>query len=258
VKRAFAACALLLCAVAAAGPASATLDAHKGVTARHTFNADVYPIFLKRCAHCHVARGVGPMSLVRYEDAFPWAESLRQELLNPGEAKDDFVRDAHGTLTASELDTVLDWAVGGTPEGDPAKKPLPVLLRNGWAGPAPDLVLQPPSLFALPSGTIEITHEFVLPGAVTRARVLRAIDVLPGTPAVVRDVVVSIRTPDGATNVVGRWTPRQIPAAVTVAPDTALPPGAEIIARIHYKKTWQYEGELVTDRTSLGIYFADR
>ena len=49
-------------------------EAHKGVTAKHTYNSDVYPIFASRCAHCHVGGGVGPMSLVSYEEAFPWAE----------------------------------------------------------------------------------------------------------------------------------------------------------------------------------------
>jgi hypothetical protein len=249
-----AACALLLLAVA-----TSTGEAHKGVTAKHTYNADVYPIFVTRCAHCHVAGGVGPMSLVSYEQAFPWAESLRAELLNLGEGEgNDWVRDAHNGLTANELDVVLDWAVGGTPEGDPAKRPAALPLKNGWAGASPDLVLQPPSLFAIPGETMEATHDFVLPVGLARERALRAFDVLPGTPSMVRDVVVSMRRPDGATNVIGRWTPRQIPAAIAVAPGTLLPPGADLIARVHYKKTWKYEGQALTDRSSLGLYFADK
>jgi cytochrome c553 len=110
VKKTVAARALLL---AVAGSSSLALfsaigEAHKGVTSKHTYNADVYPIFASRCAHCHVAGGVGPMSLVSYEEAFPWAESLREELLNTGEGGgDDYVRTAHSSLTASELDGVV-------------------------------------------------------------------------------------------------------------------------------------------------------
>ena len=229
------------------------------MTAKHTYNADVYPIFVNRCAHCHVAGGVGPMSLVTYEEAFPWAESLRQELLNAGEGDgDDYVRTGHDSLTASELDVVLDWAVGGTPEGDPAKAPPPLTLKTEWAGKPPDLVLRPMAPFTMSAGTMETTHDFVLRDGATRERAVSAIDLLPGTPSVVRDVVVSIRTPDGAAKVIGRWTPRQIPAAVAVAPGTTLPPGADLIARIHYKKTWKYEGQALTDQSSLGIYFADK
>ena len=138
--------------------------AHKGVTSKHTYNADVFPIFASRCGHCHVSGGVGPMSLVTYQDAFPWAESLRTELLNLGEVEaDDYIREAHSSLTASELDVVLDWAVGGTPEGDPAMAPATVSLKNDWAGKAPDLVLRPSAVFSIPSDTMETTHEFVLP-----------------------------------------------------------------------------------------------
>ena len=56
--------------------------AHKGITSKYTYNADVYPVFLNRCGRCHVDGGVGPMSLLKYDDAFPWAESLRAELLS--------------------------------------------------------------------------------------------------------------------------------------------------------------------------------
>ena len=64
---------------------------------------------------------------------------------------------------------------------------------------------------------METTHEFVLPAGSARERPLNAIDLLPGTPSVVRDVVVSIRTPGAGTRVLGRWTPRQIPVPVAVA-----------------------------------------
>ncbi len=57
--------------------------AHKGITSKFTYNADVYPVFLNRCSRCHIDGGVGPMSLLKYEDAFPWAESLRTELRLP-------------------------------------------------------------------------------------------------------------------------------------------------------------------------------
>ena len=106
-------------------------------------------MFLNRCGRCHIDGGVGPMSLLKYEDAFPWAESLRAELLSayPGVPADlsspsadlsadlsaearsakvdphDFVKAAHRQISARELDIVLDWATGGTPEGDKAQTP---------------------------------------------------------------------------------------------------------------------------------------
>src|SRR5260221_8931081 len=138
---------------------STTSEAHKAITSKYTYNADVLPIFVNRCGHCHIAGGVGPMSLVTYEEAFPWAESLRAELLDAeGADRGDFVRAAHRDLSARELDTILDWAVGGTPQGDPSAPPQAVMFNNDWAGEKPDLVLQPAAAFQIPGDTIDVTH----------------------------------------------------------------------------------------------------
>jgi len=234
-----------------------TGEAHKAITSKHTYNADVYPIFASRCSHCHVDGGVGPMSLVTYAEAFPWAESIRTELLDNDTAETvDYIKAAHGSLAARELDVVLDWAVGGTPEGDAAKTPPPIPLKNDWAGAPPDLVLRPSAPFAIPAETMELTHEFVFAPEGTAQRAIRAIDLLPGTPAVVRDAVVSIRFTDGTTKVIGRWMPRQVPAVISVPPNTTLSLGAKLVVTIHYKKTWKYEGQALTDQSALGVYFA--
>src|SRR5712692_8836863 len=142
-------------------------EAHKAITSKFTYNADVFPVFLNRCSHCHIAGGVAPMSLVTYEDAFPWGESLRAELLEACDAAEsaddsDFIKVAHRGLSARELDIVLDWAVGGNPEGGGPKPPA-VTLKNDWASSKPDLAIQPAAAFEVPANLMEITHEFVLP-----------------------------------------------------------------------------------------------
>lgn len=237
-------------------------EAHKPITSRFTYNAEVFPVLLNRCGHCHIAGGVGPMSLVTYEDAFPWSESLRVELLDAGsaseEGRDDFVKAAHRELSARELDVVLDWAVGGNPEGDPAKRPAPVTLRNDWAGSKPDLELRPADAFEVPANVMDVTQEFVLPTRLDRAREISAIDLLPGTPAVVRDATIAVRPAGMPSKAVGTWIPRQVPTAMALQPGTTLPAGADIVLRIHYKKTWKYEGEAMTDRSAVGLYFTGR
>jgi hypothetical protein len=35
-----------------------------------------------------------------------------------------------------------------------------------------------------------------------------------------------------------------------------VPAGAQLAVRIHYKKTWQFEGKALSDRSTVGIYFA--
>ena len=61
-----------------------------------------------------------------------------------------------------------------------------------------------------------------------------------------------------ATISVGTWSPRQVPTAMALQPGTTLPAGADIVLKIHYKKTWKYEGETMTDRSAVGLYFTGK
>jgi hypothetical protein len=42
-----------------------------------TFNKDVLPILQKNCQECHRPGEVAPMSLLTYQDARPWAKSIK-------------------------------------------------------------------------------------------------------------------------------------------------------------------------------------
>src|SRR5947208_16952206 len=46
-----------------------------------TFNKDVAPVVYNRCAECHRAGQVAPMSLLTYKEARPWAKSIREAVL---------------------------------------------------------------------------------------------------------------------------------------------------------------------------------
>ena len=256
VKVAAAALAIILAAMCLTRP----LHAHKGVTSKFTYNAEVYPIFLNRCGHCHIEGGVGPMSLLSYADAYPWAESLRTELLEPeGPSTDgatNFFRTAHRDLPARELDVILDWATGGNPEGDPAKAPAPARLMNTWTHGEPHFTLSLPAPYQMPADIMEATQEFVLPIGVTTPREANAIDVLPGTPSIVREVEIQLRSGNAAPRPLGVWTPRQNPAPIVLNPPVGLLPGSHFVVRIHYKKTWVFEGRAMTDRSIFGLYVA--
>jgi hypothetical protein len=245
-----------------------TGEAHKGITSRFTYNTEVHPVLLSRCGRCHVDGGVGPMSLLTYEDAFPWAESLRAELLaaadhlpaeavSSGEKAGSFVRAAHRQISARELDIVLDWATGGTPEGDKASRPAPVAFAATWARGTPDLVFPMVEPFEVPAGTLEQTQEFVLPIAVAQPQSAGQFDLLPGNAAIVRSADITLRSKDGQTRMLGTWFPRQTPVPLALKPPVRLEPGATVVARIHYKKSWKHEGQALSDRSTVGFYLAD-
>ena len=42
-----------------------------------TFSKDVAPIFQSKCQSCHEPGSIGPMSLATYQDARPWARSIK-------------------------------------------------------------------------------------------------------------------------------------------------------------------------------------
>lgn len=233
-------------------------QAHERITSKFTYNAEVHPVFLNRCGRCHIDGGVGPMSLLKYEDAFPWAESLRTELLaaSTGDPH-DFVKAAHRQISARELDIVLDWATGGTPEGDKAHTPPETPLRIEWASGPPDVIAPMPNRFHMNVTALEATHEVTLPVPVESSVMIDGLDLLPGNPAIVRSAVLTLRSPDGTTRVLGMWMPRQQPVAITMKPAVRIDQGSQIVARIHYKKTWKYEGQPMSDLSRVGLYLAD-
>lgn len=242
--------------------------AHKGITSRFTYNGDVHSIFVNRCSRCHIEGGVGPMSLVKYEDAFPWAESLRTELLSAygdlsAEARrakvdpHDFVKAAHRQISARELDIVLDWATGGTPEGEKAQTPPETTLRIEWAGGPPDLIATMPDRYHMNVTVMEATHEAAMPIQTRSPVTVARVDVLPGNPAIVRSAMLSLRRLDGTTQPLATWVPRQVAGPIAIKPHVRIEPGAQIVARIHYKKTWKYEGQPMSDLSLVGLYFTN-
>jgi len=258
---------ILVAIAAAIAIASQRGEAHKAITSKYTFNDDVFPIFRDRCARCHVDQGVAPMSLTTYEKAFPWAESIRAELIAghmpPWNADEGFGELKHArTLTARELDVVLTWATGGNPQGNLDQTLPPIALKNDWAIGAPDLSLKLPSELTVAADAMEATEDFTVPTGLTEARWIRAVDLLPGTPSIVRSAVISLRasaasrdklSPD---HVLALWVPGHDPEPLDGRTAFKLPAGAELGVRIHYKKTWQFEGKAMADRSTIGVYFA--
>jgi len=233
-------------------------NAHVGITSKFTYNADVYPVFLNRCGNCHIEGGVGPMSLVKYEDAFPWAESLRAELLSAATGDPhDFIKAAHRQISARELDIVLNWATGGTPEGDKTQAPQAPSLRIDWASGRPDVIAPMQDGYQMNVTVMEDAHESVLPVPISSPVTVGRVDVLPGNPSILRSALLSLRSPDGTTRVLGTWMPRQVPAAIPVKPPVRIDPGSQIVAQLRYKKNWKQEGQQVSDLSRVGLYFAE-
>ena len=121
--------ALALGAVfAIAAPAVAADTPAKPVT----FSKDVAPILQAKCQECHQPNSIAPMSLITFQDARPWARSIKERVatrqmppwhIDKSVGVQKFKNDM--SLTDEQVDTIVRWVDAGAPQGDPKEMPPP-------------------------------------------------------------------------------------------------------------------------------------
>jgi mono/diheme cytochrome c family protein len=232
--------------------------AHKPITSKYTYNADVFPIFRDRCGACHAAGGIAPMSLLTYKEALPWAESIREELIGEQmppwfvDPRGAGIRDAHA-MSPREIDTLVTWATGGTPEGNPSQRPKPIARLDAWPAGPPDVRIPMNVDYIMPADARDTVQEIVLPTGFTSPRRVTLADLRPGSPDLVRDATIAID--DGPLLAV--WMPGDSPQRTPAGTAFDVAAGARLRLRIHYKKPWQDERKARSDRSIVGLYFAE-
>ena len=208
---------------------SPVTEAHKAITSPYNYNDHVFPILRERCSRCHFEGGPTPMSLMSYKDAIPWAESIREQLV--GEKMPPWYPDMLGPavkaghpLPTRELDVLVTWAVGGTPQATWPRIPPPFVprRRSGAAG-EPDVKIAMAAEHTLPAGTMEETKEFLLPTGFTEVKWVKAADLMPGRASMVRDAVVSVENGP----VLAAWVPGHEATAAPSGAAFKMPAGAQ-------------------------------
>src|SRR2546428_3732631 len=148
--------------VMGAGAASAA-DAAKAPT----FTKDVAPILQAKCEACHRADSMAPMSLTNYQEARPWAKSIKARVaarqmppwhIDKNVGIQEFKNDR--SLSDDQIDTIVRWVDAGAPKGDPKDMPPPkqwpdeaVWNFAAQFGP-PDLIVKSP-LYTMPSVALD-------------------------------------------------------------------------------------------------------
>ncbi|HLH43584.1 MAG TPA: hypothetical protein VKV74_11385 [Bryobacteraceae bacterium] len=163
-----------------------------------TFYKDVAPILQQHCQSCHRPGEVGPMPLLSYSDARPWAKAIKTAVLShkmpPWYAAPQVGRFSNDpTLKPSEIDTLVKWADSGAAQGNVEDAPAPRQFTNGWTIGKPDQVFDIGTDFKVPAkGTIEYTY-FIVPTGFTEDKWVKDIEVRPGNSSVVHHVVLYAR-----------------------------------------------------------------
>jgi mono/diheme cytochrome c family protein len=191
--------AIMVCAIGAAGPLLAQSPA-PSPAAGPTFSKDVAPIFYKNCTSCHRQGEIGPMPLLTYQDARPWAKSIAAKVASGAmppwhadPAYGEFLNDRR--LSSADKEAILQWIANGAPEGNPADLPAPPKYAEGWQIGQPDAVFALREDYPVPAaGTIEYKY-FEVPTNFTEDKWVQAFEVRPGDRSVVHHVIVFARAP---------------------------------------------------------------
>jgi len=125
---------LLLGAALAMGADTAASNSGSGVT----FYKDVQPILEKNCQVCHRPGQIGPMSLLTYDDARPWAKAIKAAVASrkmpPWFADAKFGHFSNDrSLKQADIETISKWADAGAAKGDEKDAPAPATWpADGW------------------------------------------------------------------------------------------------------------------------------
>lgn len=157
-----------------------------------TFSKDIAPIIQAKCQECHQPDSIAPMSLVTYQDARPWARSIKERVstrqmppwhIDQSVGVTKFQNDM--SLTDEQIDTIVRWVDSGAPQGDPKDlpPPKPLVTSNEWQGARdgygpPDLVIRS-SEYTMPAQHQDVWYRPTSEIPLTEPRWIRMVEIRP-------------------------------------------------------------------------------
>lgn len=245
-----------------------------------TFYRDVLPILQRHCQSCHRPGEIGPMPLLDYKEARPWASAIRQAVLlrqmPPWFADPHYGRFSNDrSLSEAEIRTLTEWVNAGAPAGNPAEAPKPRKWVAGWSIGQPEIVIEMPVAFQVPASGILPYHYVIVPTHFREDTWVQLAEVRAGDRRHTHHIVVSVREPGskwfaaqsvgvpftlepGAPNdgVPGEFLAGYGPGALpeTLAPGQAklIKAGSDLVFQLHYTT----DGTPGCDQSRVGLVLA--
>ena len=157
-----------------------------------TFSRDVAPILQAKCQECHQPNSIAPMSLITYQDARPWARSIKERVatrqmppwhIDRSVGVQHFKNDM--SLSDEQVDTIVRWVDEGAVQGDPRDlpPPRPLVTDNEWKavkdgfGP-PDLVIKS-SEYTMPAQHQDVWYRPMSDIPLSEPRWARLVEIRP-------------------------------------------------------------------------------
>ncbi|MEK7793343.1 MAG: alkyl hydroperoxide reductase [Candidatus Hydrogenedentota bacterium] len=229
------------------------------VPEKPTFAEHVAPIFYSNCISCHRPGEVAPMSLLTFEEARPWAKSIKENVTNgkmpPWHATESvgpFTNDR--SLEPNEVETIARWAAKPV-LGDKSKMPaLPEFPDpTKWKLGTPDLVVTLDAKQVPAEGSDQF-FEIPAKTGLTEDKWITAIEVMPSNRKVTHHVIVWQLDENGdrMNGWLGAWAAGMGPMEFPKGAGRFMPKGGSILGDMHYHTV----GEAATDTTKVGLHFA--
>jgi len=157
-----------------------------------TFSKDVAPILQAKCQSCHQPNSIAPMSLMTFQEARPWARSMKERVssrqmppwhIYKSVGIQSFKNDM--SLSDEQIDTIVRWVDGGAPQGDPKDLPpaVPPVTTNEWRGVTngfgpPDVVIKS-SEYTMPAQHQDVWYRPTSDIPITEPRWIRMVEIRP-------------------------------------------------------------------------------
>lgn len=231
-----------------------------------TYSKHVARILQKNCQECHRPGQIGPMSLLTYDDASAWAETIR-EVVQEGRMPPWFADPHIGTfsndrrLSSWERETLLAWIDQGCPKGDDKDLPPPREFVPGWTIGKPDVVFSMHEEFEVPATAPRtgIPYKyFSVDTGFTEDKWVQRAQAIEGNRSVVHHIVVFIVPPgqkfdpEKEGRVLVGTAPGDMPLLLPPGTAKKIPAGARLVFQMHYTPN----GTVQKDRSYVGIIFA--
>lgn len=211
-----------------------TAYSHNPVVTTVLFNREIATLFNAKCAQCHVGDGMA-MALQTHAQARPWAVAIKEEVLArrmpPWPAERGYGAFANDVgLTPRELEFLISWIDGGTPEGD-GKPPEPVDHSGHWMLGQPDSIQ---TASPAPAGAPAGMSRFIVDPGFSKDTWIRAIDLKMGDKHAARAAFFSVLD---SGQYLGGWTPGHTSAEFPAGTAFRLPAGARIAVDVLHGST---------------------
>lgn len=211
---------------------------------------DVAPILYDKCTSCHRPGGIGPFSLLSFQDAFDNATDIEHAVstgkMPPWLPDTTYQRFTHErTISAQEVSTIQQWINAGMPSGNLVNAPNPPVYTTGSRLDTVSLSLRIPTYTV--NSNNDVYRNVVLPSGLTQAAFANGIEIVPGNSAIVHHVLVfqdstnntinpnsTGGTGSAASQLIFGYTPGTSPVYTPAGTGYRLPANTRIILQMHY------------------------